>query len=225
MATPPGGAAQWQFEYLWRYGALVLLVLGLALLGIGISGIQGEAISVTLIPLGLGSVVAGVILPRTEGNFRIGSGGVAGNLRSIHDLDFTISEPAVELREVKVAEGISAVEAVQPAGAITLGDVWDALDAVNVKSRRGDPAALNQKATFEGVGLGSAYFRLDDGRQLKMPNRGFFDHGAATVELLSLLATWGIQPTASGRYPIPEALKQRFLEAPVFINPPPEGSQ
>jgi hypothetical protein len=72
---------------------------------------------------------------------------------------------------------------------IAVGDVWDALDAAGIHP--------------EGVGLGSAYFRVDDGHLLKFPNRGFFDHGMASTELLAIFAAWGVRPTASGRYPMP----------------------
>jgi hypothetical protein len=59
---------------LLRYGALTLVVLGLAMLGVGISGIpQGTAISSTLIPLGFASVIAGIVWPRIEGMLSVGS--------------------------------------------------------------------------------------------------------------------------------------------------------
>jgi hypothetical protein len=62
------------------------------------------------------------------------------------------------------------MEATQQPGSITLGDVWDALDSAGVKPGS-QPEALKNQAVFEGVGLGSAYFRLADGRSLKMPKQ------------------------------------------------------
>src|SRR5215469_4491949 len=180
---------------------LALLAIGLALLGIGASGIQGEAVSVTLIPVGFASAVAGVILPRTEGDFSFGGSGVKGHLAPIENISWGISTPAVVLKEVAVVDGTTAVEAAQPAGSITVGDIWDALDAAGVRDR--GAAALNNQATYQGVGLGSAYFRLADGRMLKIPNRDFVDYGAVAPGLLALLVEWGIHPTASGKYPEP----------------------
>jgi hypothetical protein len=72
---------------------------------------------------------------------------------------------------------------------ITVGDVWDALDAAGIHP--------------EGVGLGSAYFRVDDDHLLKFPNRRFFDHGIASADLVALFASWGASPTATDKYPMP----------------------
>jgi hypothetical protein len=215
-----GDGARWQYVILWRYGALILVLIGLAMLGVGASGVQGEPISMTLISLGFASTVGGVVLPRIEGKFTAGRGLVAADLLAVHKLDqvsMTTSAPAVLLREVQTPAGLAAIEAAQPPGAITLGDAWDALDAAGVYPKS-DPAKLNHQAVFEGVGLGSAYFRLADGRELKMPNRGFVDYGAASDELLALLATWGIRPTASGKYPVPDS-RYRWIASlpPVFF--------
>ena len=98
---------------------------------------------------------------------------------------------------------------------------WHALAAVGL--RRDDWLVLNHQAVFVDVGLGSAYFRLADGLRLKMPNRGLVDYGAASDELLSVLASWGIRPTASGKYPVPEdASYQLAIDPPVWFSPPPE---
>jgi len=65
---------------LWRYGALGLAVTGLAMLGVGISGVAGVPISVALLPLGLVSLIAGVVLPRIEGKFTASGSGVSADL-------------------------------------------------------------------------------------------------------------------------------------------------
>ena len=93
----------------------------------------------------------------------------------------------------------------QPMARITVGDVWDALEVVGIRP--------------EGVGLGSAYFRLPDDRLLKFPNRGFFDHGIASDELLAVFASWGACPTASGRYPMPADANEwvRRPRDPMFV--------
>ena len=54
-------------------------------------------------------------------------------IRTLDQLSVSTSTPAVVLREVQTREGLVAIEAPQPPGAITLGDVWDALDAAGIK--------------------------------------------------------------------------------------------
>jgi hypothetical protein len=78
---------------------------------------------------------------------------------------------------------------------VTIGDCWESLDTGSVQPT--------------GLGLGSAYFTLSDG-YLKMPNRTFVDHGAASDQLLGVLASWGLHPTASGRYPAPSGTDAQF---------------
>ena len=71
---------------------------------------------------------------------------------------------------------------------VAIGDCWEALDTAGTKPT--------------GLGQGSAYFTLSDG-YLKMPNRTFVDYGAASDQLLTALASLGVHPTASGKYPPP----------------------
>ena len=96
--------------------------------------------------------------------------------------------------------------ATDPTSGITIGDVWDALDGAGIKP--------------EGVGLGSAYFRVDAGHLLKFPNRGFFDHGIASAELVAVFASWGAYPTASGKYPMPVDANEWVCQPrePMFVD-------
>jgi hypothetical protein len=202
MSDHDGREARWEYKLIWRYGALVLIVVGLLAMAFGASGLCSTATSATLIPIGFISLVCGVVLPRIEGKLTVGPSRISADILGVTTLDqlsVSTSAPAVVLREVQTRGGIPAIEATQQPGAVTLGDVWDALDAAGVKPQSG-AEALNGQAVFEGVGLGSAYFRLVDGRTLKMPNRGFFDHGVASSELMSVIDAWGIRPTASGKY-------------------------
>jgi hypothetical protein len=74
---------------------------------------------------------------------------------------------------------------------VTLGDVWDAIEAAGLR--------------VEAAGMGKAYFDLPDGRTLRIPNKSFWDHGIASESLLEILkSTWGIAPTASGKYGVPD---------------------
>ncbi len=181
----------------------MLVVVGFLAMGFGASGLCSTEASATLIPIGFIGLVSGVVLPRIEGKLTVGPSRISADILGVSTLDqLSVSTfaPAVVFHEVQTQRGVHAIEAVQQPGAVTLGDVWDALDAAGVKPRSG-PEALNNQAEFEGVGLGSAYFRLADGRTLKMPNRGFFDHGVASSELLDVLDSWGVRPTASSKYP------------------------
>lgn len=219
--------ARWEYRVTWRYGALLLITVGLLAMGFGASGLCTTATSAALVPIGFISLVAGVVLPRIDGNLTVGPSRISADIVGVSTLDqlsVSTSAPAVVLREVETREGVVAIEAAQSSGAITLGDVWDALDAAGVKPQS-KAGVLNNQAVFEGVGLGSAYFRLTDGRQLKMPNRGFFDHGAASPELLSVLDSWGVRPTASGNYQ-PRSEQERLVAAQshVFFFPPRSGA-
>jgi len=221
MAEREDPDTRWEYKIIWRYGALLLLAVGLLAMGFGASGLCSTAISAILVPIGFISLVAGVVLPRIEGKLTVGPSQISADILGIRTLDqlsVSTSAPAVVLREVQTHDGLVAIETTQPPGAITLGDVWDALDVAGVSPASG-AEILNNQAVFEGVGLGSAYFRLVDGRMLKMPNRGFLDYGTASPELLAVLAAWGIRPTASGRYPIPsEHARWVAARPPVFFH-------
>ena len=206
------GEARWEYKILWRYGALFLIVLGVIAMGFGAAGVSGTAISVTLLPIGLVLVVAGVVLPRIEGKFTAGPSGLSADMLAVHLLDqprFVASGPALAA-ERPAGELLPGAAAENPGSQITFGDVWDALDTGG--------HALD----LQGVGMGHAYFSSPDGRLLQIPNRGFFDHGIASSELLALLASWGVRPSASGKYPPPPDATPEILQprGPVFVQPP-----
>lgn len=223
VTEPDDRETRWEYQIIWRYGALLLLAVGLLAMGFGASGLCTTAISVVLLPIGFVCLVAGVVLPRIEGKLTVSPSQISADIlgvRTLDQLSVTTSAPAVVLREVQTRDGLVAIETAQPPGAITLGDVWDALDAAGAYPKSGTEV-LNNQAVFEGVGLGSAYFRLADDRMLKMPNRGFLDYAAASPELLAVLATWEIRPIASGRYPVPsEEARWVAAQPPVFFLPP-----
>lgn len=223
MKEPEADKPRWEYRIIWRYGALLLIVVGLLSMGFGASGLCTTAISVALIPLGFICLVAGIVLPRIEGKLTVGPSQISADIVGLGTLDqlyMSTSTPAVVLREIQTQEGVIAIEAAQLPGAVTLGDVWDALDAADIKPGS-EGEVLNNQAKFEGVGMGSAYFRLADGRTLKMPNRGFLDHGTASRELIAVLETWGIRPTASGKYPAPSEEARVFaVQSHAFFLPP-----
>jgi hypothetical protein len=218
--------ARWEYKVTWRYGALLLILVGLLAMGFGASGLCTTTASAMLVPIGFVCLVAGVVLPRIEGKLTVGPSQISAEVvgvRTLDQLSVSTSAPAVVLSEVQTREGLIAIEAAQPPDAITLGDVWDALEAAGVKRESG-AEGLNNQAVFDGVGLGSAYFHLADGRRLRMPNRGFLDHGTASQELLDVLDGWGVHPKASGKYPVPpgEALVARRVH--IYLPPEPTDS-
>jgi hypothetical protein len=188
-ATLGAGDPRWEYKILWRYGPLGLATVGAALLAIGAAGLCATAISVTLLPIGFACLLAGVVLPRIEGIFTAGPQGISATLLAAHKIDtYTVTGPAVEApRVLELAPG-------QPPGPVLLGDVWDALDE-----------RLNAKDGFGplGAAMGTAYLQAPDGRTLELVNRGFLDWRPASSDLLDLLASWGVKPVASGRYPVP----------------------
>lgn len=195
---------RWQYMILWRYGALLLAATGLLAMGFGAAGVCGTAISVALLPIGFVCLVAGIVLPRIEGKFTAGPSGLTAEMLAVHKLDqarYTISGPAlaIETADIGNASGTGTSGAAAQVGQrITIGDVWDALDARGLRP--------------DGVGLGHAYFRLRDDRHLDMPNRGFLDWGTASDDLLAVLRTWGVQPVASGKYPVPSDVEPDYAK-------------
>jgi hypothetical protein len=187
----------------------------------GAAGVCGTPISLTLLPLGFVSLVAGVVLPRIEGKFTAGPSGVSAEVMAVHRLDqarYVISGPALAADESLPSvpgEVEPATEPEPPQSRVTLGDVWDALDAAGLHPSQG--------------ALGTAYFTLQDNRHFGIPNRGFFDHGIASDELVALLASLGVHPTASGRYPMPPDAtpEMRQPRGPKFVRPTdsPAGSR
>ena len=126
---------RWQYMILWRYGALLLVATGLLTMGFGAAGVCGTAISVTLLPIGFVSLVAGVVLPRIEGKFTAGPSGLTAEMLAVHELDqprYVLSGPALAIRTADTGDGRAAGmdRAAEPdVQRITIGDVWDALDA------------------------------------------------------------------------------------------------
>ncbi len=176
---------------LWRYGALLLVVVGLLAMAFGAAGVIAAPVDETLITLGFLSLVAGVVLPRIEGSFAAGPTGVSGAMRGVQDLDpgryvITGSAVAPDVGASSVDGEVQKNGGEPSAMRITIGDVWDALEAAGIHA--------------DAAGMGHAYFTLRNDVSLNMPNRGFADWGTASDDLLSVLRTWGIEPVASGKY-------------------------
>ena len=187
---------RWEYVILWRYGALLLVVVGLLMIGFGASGLCGTAIGESLLPIGFVSLVAGVVLPRIEGRFSAGPTGLSAEMLAVHRLDrtrYVVSGPAFA---PEVSDQADAGDADAALVGPTIGDVWDAIDAAGLRA--------------DGAGMGHAYFRLRGDRHLDMPNRGFLDWGTASDDLLAVIKTWGIEPVASGLYPVPQEIEASY---------------
>lgn len=183
---------RWQYVILWRYGGLGLASTGLAMIGYGASGAAGAAISVTLITLGFAALIAGVVLPRIDGKFSAGSTGVTAELLAVHKLDaptFTTSAPAlaagtlVAVSDTDTARGEDREAMPLP---ITLGDVWDALE--------------NAGFQVTAAALGKRLLTGPHGRSIFLHGPELLGGRVASEDLLAQLASWGIQPAASGKY-------------------------
>lgn len=205
---------RWQYKVLWRYGALLLVAVGLTTMALAIAGVPNTAVSITLLPIGFVSLVAGVVLPRIEGRFAAGPSGVSAEVLAVHELDrqprFYASGPATDLPIELSGMADATREAPAPESplCVTIGDVWDALDEAGIQ--------------LDGAGMGHAYFRLRGDRHLEMPNKSFMDWATASKDLLAVLETWGIHPVASGKYPVPNNIALDYGKGaswPRFVHP------
>lgn len=174
---------RWQYTVVWRYGPLGLVLLGLSMIGYAMAADRSDAVIVSLLTLGLVSAVAGVVLPRIEGEFSASGQGVAGKLLSVTQLDtdlFVVKGPALAAHSRE-----SIADQDRP---IMFGDVWDELDANG----------------FHIIDAASGNYLVDDnqGHQIQLPGRGHSEGQAASPELLAQLRSWGLNPTASGKYPL-----------------------
>lgn len=195
------GDARWEYRIVWRYGPLGLVVAGAALLATGASGLCATAVSVTLLPIGLVCLLAGVVLPRIEGVFTAGPQGISAPLLAVHKLDtYIVTGSAV------TAAPAAGLAPGQPSRPVLLGDVWDALEE-----------RLDVADGFRSLGAASGrrYLEAPDGRKFELTNRGFLDWGPASADLLELLSSWGIEPIASGRYPVPPDVAPDKATGPV----------
>lgn len=191
------GQSRWQYVILWRYGALVLAIVGLAMLGCGASGLCGTPISLSLMTLGFACLITGVVLPRIEGKFTAGTSGVTAELLAVHQLDsltFVASAPAVASPQPDtLVYGTTLTVATETPELlpIKLGDVWDALEAAGFSNIPGSN------------GMSKAALAGPEGRAIALHVRGALGWAIASADLLAQLESWRIRPVASGNYPFP----------------------
>jgi hypothetical protein len=85
---------RWEYRLGWRYGPLLVIVVGLGLLATGLAGASSAAISTTSLPLGFASIVSGAVLPRIDDKFKATARGeVSGQLLAPHEPDYMVSGP------------------------------------------------------------------------------------------------------------------------------------
>jgi hypothetical protein len=184
------------------------------MLVVGASGVAGVPISLVLLPLGFASLIAGVVLPRIEGKFTAGSSGVSAELLAVHKLDsviFTASAPALATADVRIFDGDTAagVEDGRTTEPIKLGDVWDALEAAGFRVTQG----ATGKRLLEGP----------QGRSIMLHGADVRGWAIASDDLLAQLASWGIQPLASAKYPVPSWVDADNAMTPYSGVPLPPG--
>ena len=183
-----------------------MAVVGLAMMGFGASGLSGVPISLALLPLGFACLIAGVVLPRIDGKFTAGTGGVSGELLSVQKLDsmtYTASAPALasdQADAVVHGERATSTEGGQTTERIKLGDVWDALEEAGFRVTQ----AATGKRLLEGP----------EGRSIMLHGRELIGWAIASDDLLSQLASWGIRPVASGKYPVPSNVDPNYAMRP-----------
>jgi hypothetical protein len=88
-------------------------------MGFGASGLCTTAISAILLPIGFVCLVAGVVLPRSEGKLTVGLSQISADIlgiRTLNQLSVTTSAPAVVLRKVQTREGLVAITCALTAG-------------------------------------------------------------------------------------------------------------
>jgi len=86
---------------------------------------------------------------------------------------------------------------------ITIGDVWDAIDASGFQPANAQAAS------------GTAYLEGADGQMIRLPNQSFMDWGIASDDLLAILNTWGVHPVVSRKYPVPDRVNADDANRPV----------
>jgi hypothetical protein len=220
--TPDRQSPRWQYRIVWRYGPLLLIILGVGLFAIGLSGLCVTAVSTAALPVGLILVISGAVLPRIEGKFSAGPHGITAPLLAVHELEkYTVTGPALApVPDLVTGSGVVALpkptidgnggaSGSDDGGAsnaqgggnggrlpapITLGDVWDA-----IKAKLDAPGGFRAVAS----GMGRTYLLAPDGRTLSLAKPGDHDWRPVSNDLLGLLAEWGVKPVASGRYRIP----------------------
>ena len=115
---------------------------------------------------------------------------------AVHKLDtltFTASAPAL-------AVPISRADDKQTAERVTLGDVWDALERAGFHVTE----AATGKRLLEGP----------HGRRIMLHGQELLGFRVASDDLLAQLASWGIEPVASGKYKPGPEVDPRYAMTP-----------
>jgi hypothetical protein len=203
---------RWEYRLVWRYGPLLLIILGMALFAIGLSGLCATAVSTAALPVGLVLVLSGAVLPRVEGKFSAGPHGISATILGSR-AEYVVFGPPVTSAPAGVT-GVGAIQIPTPAvsgeghvhstdggdggeiggqlpAPVALGDVREA-----VQARTGVPGGFR----ILGTGSGGTWFEAPDGRTFVLPSSNYYDYRPASADLLDLLASWQVEPVVSGKY-------------------------
>jgi hypothetical protein len=75
------------YRWMSRYGPVLLCIVGAAMVLYAMLADKQDAVSITLIVMGAGSLIVGVLLPRIKGAVEVGTGGVKAALQGVEMID------------------------------------------------------------------------------------------------------------------------------------------
>jgi len=185
--------ARWQYAIVSRYGALLLILVGLGMIATAMAGVTAVSPN-ALLPSGLGAVVSGVVLPRVKGRFT-GPGKIGADLLGLDEVDtplYRYSAPTVAPPEqvMRVASDTAQFSEEAVVRVITVRDVVRGLlkspDVVSILHEDGH-------TTYEGP----------DGGELELVAfSGQSNHDnmsrPADGTLLDIAQRWGVEINATG---------------------------
>ena len=93
------------YRWMSRYGPVVLCLAGAAMVIYAMIASKPTAVTITLIVMGAGSLIVGVLLPRTKGTVEVGTSGVKAALEGVAMID-TVSTLVVATAETVAEETI-----------------------------------------------------------------------------------------------------------------------
>jgi hypothetical protein len=92
------------YRWMSRYGPILLCAVGITMVLYAMLADKPDAVSISLIVLGVGSIAVGVLLPRIKGPVELGTGGVKAELESVHMIDALVAATAETVAEVTIPD-------------------------------------------------------------------------------------------------------------------------
>jgi NhaP-type Na+/H+ or K+/H+ antiporter len=165
---------RWEYRFLLRYGPIGLCGIGVGMLSYAMIANRPDAVLVTFIVIGMGCIIAGVILPRISGALEVGTAGVKAELLDLR------TDPGAFVLIGKAARPAVSNEGGEPF--ITVDDVKE---------------AVLQQGWETDVAAGSLYVVTPAGQVLQLPNGPAPD--PASDELLATVRSLGVDVLSQRR--------------------------